>query len=102
MVACRWENPLEGLDDLSGGEPVSGELVRVVPDVTDVPVSLSFMVTVFLPCALIRNLQNRGPFLSPKSVHVLYRCAGRDEVRRLTSESASAFNKKDDAAYTCP
>ena len=31
----------------------------------------------------------------------MYRYAGRDEVRRLTCESASAFKKKDDAACTC-
>ena len=48
--------------------------------------------------ALIGNLWNRSPFLS---CTLLYKYAGRDEVGRLTSESASAFKKKDDAAYTC-
>ena len=35
-----WRDPFKKLDDLSECEPVSCALVRVVPDVTDVPVSL--------------------------------------------------------------
>ena len=42
-----WRDPLEELDDVSGGEPVSCELVRVVPDVTGVSVSPSSVVTEF-------------------------------------------------------
>ena len=51
----------------------SCELVRVVPDVIDVPVSPSSVVSkscvMFLFVALIGNLWNHSPFLSPKSVH---------------------------------
>ena len=54
----------------------------------------------FLPVALIGNLWNRSPFLSPKKrAHFVYRYAGRDEVRGLTSDSASTFKKKDDEAH---
>ena len=49
--------------------------------------------------ALIGELLNRSPFLSPRSGG-LDSYAGRDEVRRFTSESASAFKKKNDAAHT--
>ena len=69
-----WGDPLEKLDDLSEGEPVSCELVRVVADVTDVLVSPSSVVTEFVmfpPCALIWNLLNRSPFLPPRSVHTV-------------------------------
>ena len=40
-------------------------------------------------------------FFLQKACTSLHRYAGRDEVRRLTSDSASAFKKKDDVAYTC-
>ena len=40
-----WEDLLVEPDDLSDRELVSGELVRVVPDVTDVLVSPSSVVT---------------------------------------------------------
>ena len=40
------------------------------------------------------------PFFLHKACTLWYRYAGRDEVRRLNSESASAFKRKDDA-YTC-
>ena len=42
-----WEDPLEKLDDLFECEPVCCALVRVVPDVTDVLVSTSSVVTWF-------------------------------------------------------
>ena len=42
-----WWDPLEKPDDLSECEPVSWGLVRVVPDVTDVPASPSSVVTEF-------------------------------------------------------
>ena len=52
----------------------------------------------FLPVGLMCNLWNRSPFLSPCTL--LHRHAGSGEVRRLTSESASHNEKKDDTAYT--
>ena len=39
-------------------------------------------------------------FSFPKTCTLLHRYAGRDEGRRLTSESACALKKKDDAACT--
>ena len=69
-----WEHFLEESEDLSGREPVSCELVRVVPDVIDVLVSLrlwSLSCVMFLPVAMIGNLWNRSPFLSPKSAHIV-------------------------------
>ena len=42
MESCgdvSWEDLLEEPEDLSDREPLSCELVRVVPDVIDVPVS---------------------------------------------------------------
>ena len=48
MESCgdvSWEDLLEEPEDLSDREPLSCELVRVVPDVTDVPVSPSSVVT---------------------------------------------------------
>ena len=68
-----WEDFLDNPEDLSDCKPDSCAHVRVVPDVTDVLVSLSSVVTelcVFLLVALIGNLWNRSPFLSPKSVHI--------------------------------
>ena len=50
MESCgdlSWGDPLEKLEDLSDSEPVSFALVRVVPDVTDVLVSPSSVVTEF-------------------------------------------------------
>ena len=45
-----WERLAEEPEDLSHREPVSGGLVRIVPDVTDVLVSTSSVVTEF--CAI--------------------------------------------------
>ena len=48
MESCgdvSWEDLLEEPEDLSDREPLSCELVRVVPDVIDVPVSPSSVVT---------------------------------------------------------
>ena len=50
--------------------------------------------------ARIGNLWNRSPLLSPKACTLLYKDARGDEVRRLTRESASDNEKKDDTAYT--
>ena len=76
------------------------ELVRVVLDVSDVSVSLTFVVTEF--CDVSSMCYDRE-FVEPQSFSVskktrtlLHRYAGRDEVRRITSESAPAFKKKDD------
>ena len=104
-----WEDPLEKLDDLSECELVSCELVRVVADVSDVidvagfPSSVITELCVMFPrCALIGKLWKPQPFsLFQKTCTLVYRYAGRDEVRRLTSDHASASEKKDDAAYTC-
>ena len=41
------------------------------------------------------------PFSLQKTCTLLYKYARRDKVRRLTSESASVNEKKDDAACTC-
>ena len=40
-----WVDPLEKLENWSSCEPDSCALVRVVPDVTDVPISSSSVVT---------------------------------------------------------
>ena len=48
MESCgdvSWEDLLEEPEDLSDNDPVSCELVRAVPDVIDVPVSSSSVVT---------------------------------------------------------
>ena len=42
----------------------------------------------------------RSPFLSPKSVHFVAQVRKKDEVRRLTRDSASDNEKKNDTAYT--
>ena len=64
-----WEDLLEKPDGLSDCEPDSCAHVRVVPVVTDVLVSPSSVVTEFCDgVALMVNLWNRSPFLSPKSV----------------------------------
>ena len=55
---------LEKLDDLSECEPVSCALVRVVPDVTDVLVSPSSVVTVF--CDVLSLCSDRE-FVEPQS-----------------------------------
>ena len=52
------------------------------------------------PFARIGNLWNRNPFLSTKACTLLYKDARGDEVRRLTRESASDNEKKDDTVYT--
>ena len=104
--AVSWEDLLEEPDDLSDRELVSCELVRVVPDVIDVPGYPSSVVTELCdvsPCCSDWEFVEPQSFffLQKKRAHcLLYRYAGRGEVRRLTRESASAFKKKDDAACT--
>ena len=96
---------MEEPEDLSGREPVPCELVRVVPDVIDVTVSPSSVVTewcdVALCCSDWEFVEPQSLSFPQKACTLLYTYARRDEVRRLTSGSASAFKKKDDAAYTC-
>ena len=76
-------------------------LTVMVPDVIDVHVSPSSVITELCdvsPCC------SDWEFVEPqseKTCTLLYRYAGRDEVRRLTSDSASPVKKKDDAACTC-
>ena len=108
MESCgnvSWEHLLEEPEDLSGREPVSGELVRVVLDVTDVLVSHPSVVTECCdvsPCGFDWEFVEPQSFsFSQKACTLWYRYAGRDEVRRLTSESTPAFKKKDDTANTC-
>ena len=76
-------------------EPVSCELVRVPSSVVTELCDVS-------PCLSGWEIVEPQSFsFSQKACTLLYRHAGRDEVRRLSSDSASAFKKKDDAAYTC-
>ena len=76
----------------------------MVLDVTDVLVSPSSVVTEFCDVSFMCSdrdfVESQSFSFSPKTCTLLYRYAGRDEVRRLTSESAPAFKKKDDTAYT--
>ena len=68
------EDPLEEFENRFDCEPDSRARVCVVLDVTDVLVSPSSVVTEFVkfpPVALIVNLWNHSPFLSPKSVHIV-------------------------------
>ena len=63
MESCgdvSWEHLLEEPEDLSD-RPVSCELVRVVPDVIDVPELCDVH-----PVGPMWNLWNRSPPLSPK------------------------------------
>ena len=78
MESCgdvSWERLLEEPEDRSDREPVSCELVRVVPDVIDVPVFPSSVVTElcdgFFFFARIGNVWNRSPSLSPRNVFTL-------------------------------
>ena len=92
---------LEKLVDLSECEFVSCALVRVVLDVIDVFVSFSSVVTEF--CNVLSSCYG-WEFGEPQSFSFSKKCvaktyARRDEVRRLTSESASDNEKNDDSAY---
>ena len=86
-----WCDLLAKPDDLSDRESEVWVDVSVVPDVTDVLVSPSSVVTVMGSLVVrIRNLENGSP-LPQKACSYLYSCAGRGEVRKLRSESASTF-----------
>ena len=62
-------------EDLSDCEPEARVNVSVVPDVTDVPVSPSSVVTEFCDvsswCSDWEFVVNPSPFLSPKSEHIV-------------------------------
>ena len=65
---------MEKHEDLSDCEPEPCAHVHVVPDVTDVPVPPSSVVTELCELsrdALIGKMLYRSPFLSPKSVHIV-------------------------------
>ena len=65
---------MEKPEDLVDLEPDTRRKVYVVPDVTDVLVSLllwSLSFVMFFRVALIGNLCNRSPFLSSKGVHIV-------------------------------
>ena len=75
----------------------------MVPDVTDVFVFPASVVIAFRDG--FHLLLGLGFFVKPQSFsfsekRVLDSYAGRDEVRRFSSESAPAFKKKNDAANT--
>ena len=90
---------------LSGREPVSGELVRVVLDVTDMLVSPSSVVTEFCD---VSSMCSDREFVEPRSFTFSKKrarcCTETQEEMRYEGslcENASTFKKKHDAAYTC-
>ena len=91
-------------EDLSDRESEARVFVPVVPYVTDVLVSPSSVVTEccesFLPLHGVRICGTAVLFFLQKACTLLDSYAGRDEVRRTASESASAILKKNDAANT--
>ena len=98
-----WEDLLDNPEDLSDCEPDSCGLLRAVPDVTDVLVSPSSVVTELCdvsPCGSDWEFVEPQFFSFSKKRARCGTDAGRDEVRRLTSESTAAFKKKDDTACT--
>ena len=99
-----WEDPLEEFENWSDCEYGSRARVRVVSGVTDVLVSLSSVVTelcnFFFLLLFLGICGTAVLFFLPEACSRLDSHAGRDEVRRFTSESAPAFKKKNDAAHT--
>ena len=79
-----WEDLLEKHEDLSGCDPDSWAHVRVVPDVTDVLVSPSSVVTEFCEffscCSDWEDVEPQSFSFSKKRAHSLYKYARRDEV----------------------
>ena len=75
-----------------------------VSDVIDVPVSPSSVVTELCyasPCCSDWEVvESQSYSFLQKASTILYKYGGRDEVRRLTRESASDGEKKNDAAHT--
>ena len=90
-----WRDLLEKPEDWSDLEPEAWVDVLVVPDVTDVSVSVSSVVTECcdgLSCCSDRELLETQSFsFSKKACSILDSYARRDEVRKLTSEGASAI-----------
>ena len=81
------EDPLDEFKSWSGCEPDARARVRMVPDVTDVPVSPSSVVTELCD---VSSCCSDWEFVEPKSFSFSKKAgldsyAGRDEVRRLTS-----------------
>ena len=89
------------LDDMSDREPVSFELVRVVLDVTDVPVSPSSVIIELCEvspcCSDWEFVKPQSYSLSKKRAHC---CTDTQEEMRLNSESTPAFKMKNDTANT--
>ena len=83
--------------------PVDVSVVPDVLDVLDVPVSPSSVANEFCDgfsfCSDWECVEPQSFSFSPKACSLLESYAARDEVRRLTSESASAIKKKNDAAH---
>ena len=95
-----WEDLLDKSEDLSGRESEAWVVVPVMPDVTDVLVSPSSVVTEFsdgFTCCL------DWEFVEPQSFSSSHSCTVTQEEVRFEgpqSESASAIKKKNDAAHT--
>ena len=87
---------MDNPEDLSDCELDSCARVRLV---LDVPVSPSSVCDVS-PCGSDWEFVEPQSFSLPKAYALWYRYAGRDEARRLTSESTPAFKKKSDTANT--
>ena len=102
LVSCgdiSWEDLLEEPEDLSGRELVSGELVRVVPDVTDVLVSPSSVVTELCdvsPCCSDRDFCGTAVLFFLQKAHLL--CEGPRKVRsgRKRMECERKNNHRED------
>ena len=95
-----WEDLLEKPEDLSDCEP--GTRMEV-PVVLDVLVSPSSVVTEFCDgfscCPDWEFVEPQSFSFSKKACTLLYSYAGRDEVRKLTSESASTMKEKNEAVH---
>ena len=87
---------LEKHKDLSDCELDYCAHVRVVPDVTDV---VTEFCEVSSCCSDWEDVFS-AVLSQKKRGTLLYKYARRDEVRRLTRESASDGEKKDDTAHT--
>ena len=79
-----WEDLLDETDDLSDRESEAWVVLPVVPDVTDMPVSPSCVVTGFCDgfscCSDWDFVEPAVLFFLPKVCLLLYSYAGRDEV----------------------
>ena len=86
-----WEDFVEKLEDLSDCEPDTRAHVRVVPDVTDVPVSSSSVITEF--CEVLSCCSDWGD-VDPQSFSFLKKrahcCTSTQEVMRYESSQVKA------------